>query len=82
MRLATTAKETLADGRVVLTCYLKKGITFHDDPCFPGGKGREVTARDVYYAWQRMSDPKVECPVVSSLWEFVEGLRENFQLTG
>ena len=72
-------KETLPDGRVVLTCHLKKGITFHDDPCFPGGKGREVTARDVYYAWQRMSDPKVECPVVSSLWEFVEGLRENFQ---
>ena len=55
------------DGRVVMTCHLKKGITFHDDPCFPGGKGREVTARDVYYAWQRMSDPKVECPIVSLL---------------
>ncbi len=79
MLTAMPEKETLADGRVVVTCHLKKGITFHDDPCFPGGKGREVTARDVYYAWQRMSDPKVECPIVSTLGEYVEGLWENFQ---
>lgn len=72
-------KETLPDGRVVMTCRLKKGITFHDDPCFPGGKGREVTAHDAYYTWQRMSDPKVECPILAALGEYVEGLWENFQ---
>ena len=26
---------------------LKKNIHFHDDPCFPDGKGRELTADDV-----------------------------------
>ncbi|MFV2070719.1 MAG: ABC transporter substrate-binding protein, partial [Pirellulales bacterium] len=35
---------------------LKRGIHFHDDPCFPGGKGRELTARDVFYSWKRMAD--------------------------
>jgi len=35
---------------------LKRGIHFHDDPCFPGGKGRALTARDVFYSWKRMAD--------------------------
>jgi len=35
---------------------LKKGVRFHDDPCFPGGKGREVVAKDVFYSWKRMAD--------------------------
>jgi oligopeptide transport system substrate-binding protein len=33
----------------VYTFHLKKGIYFHDDPCFPEGKGREVTAEDVKF---------------------------------
>ena len=35
---------------------LKKGIYFHDDPCFPAGKGREMVATDVVYSWKRMAD--------------------------
>lgn len=35
---------------------LKKGVRFHDDPCFPGGKGRELVATDVFYSWKRMAD--------------------------
>ena len=31
----------------VYTFKLKSGVFFHDDPCFPDGKGREVTAEDV-----------------------------------
>ncbi len=31
--------------------YLRKGVKFHDDPCFPDGKGREVTAEDVKYCF-------------------------------
>jgi ABC-type transport system substrate-binding protein len=48
-------------------CELKSGIFFHDDPCFPEGKGRELVAKDVEFAFQRMADPRVECPVVSTL---------------
>ena len=35
---------------------LKKGIRFHDDPCFPDGKGREVIADDIFYSLKRMAD--------------------------
>lgn len=35
---------------------LKEGVRFHDDPCFPGGKGRELVSSDVIYSWKRMAD--------------------------
>lgn len=35
------------------TFHLRKGVKFHDDPCFPGGNGRELTAADVKYSFER-----------------------------
>lgn len=43
------------DGRTY-SFTLKQGIKFHDDPCFPDGKGRELVAEDVFYSWKRMAD--------------------------
>ncbi|MEZ5564154.1 MAG: ABC transporter substrate-binding protein [Gammaproteobacteria bacterium] len=40
------------------TIRLKKGVHFVDDPCFPGGKGREVVAEDFIYSLKRQFDPK------------------------
>lgn len=34
----------------VYTFHLKKGVFFHDDPCFTDGKGREVKASDFKYS--------------------------------
>jgi oligopeptide transport system substrate-binding protein len=67
-----------ANGTVDYLCHLKPGILYHDDPCFPGGKGREVVAQDVEFAWQRMCDPKVECPVVSALGDCVTGMMDAY----
>jgi ABC-type transport system substrate-binding protein len=72
-------KHDRPDGRVSYLCTLKSGIFFHDDPCFPDGRGREVVAADVRYAWQRIADPATECPVVSSLWDYVAGLKEAYE---
>lgn len=58
------------------TFTLKKGIRFADDPCFPGGKGREVTAADIVYAYKRMCDPSVECPVASFFEDKVVGWKD------
>ncbi len=69
-------KEVSADGKVSYLCRLKAGIPFHDDPCFPGGKGRDVAATDVEFAWKRLCDPKVEATVFSNLAEYVEGFTE------
>lgn len=35
------------------TIEIKKGIFFADDPCFKGGKGREVTTYDVAHMFKR-----------------------------
>ncbi len=40
-------------GGLVYRFYLKKGILWHD--------GREFTADDVIYSFQRIKDPKVDC---------------------
>lgn len=34
------------------TFHLRKGAFFHDDACFPDGKGREVKAADVTFSFQ------------------------------
>lgn len=71
--------ETNPDGTFGYVCKIKPGVFFHDDPCFPDGKGRELTSQDFVYAFQRMSDPKVECPISATLQEFVVGMAEAWQ---
>ncbi len=72
-------KTANADGTVTYLCRLKPGILFHNDPCFPGGKGRELVAEDVHFAFQRLSDPAVQSPVYANFAEFVAGMDEAFK---
>ncbi len=53
---------------------LKPGVRFHDNPCFPGGKGREVRTDDVFYSLKRLADAKYE---LKNWWLF-EGMIEGF----
>lgn len=39
------------------TFHLRKGVKFHDDPCFPEGKGREVTANDFKFCFEKLCTP-------------------------
>lgn len=66
------------DGTGSVTCRIKPGIFFHDDPCFPGGKGREVTSHDFVYSFKRMADPKVECPIASTMSDYLSGFAEAY----
>lgn len=36
------------------TFHLRTDVYFHDDPCFPDGKGRKLTAQDVKYCFDRI----------------------------
>ncbi len=47
---------TRSEDGLTYSFRLKSGVRFHDDPCFPNGKGREITSRDVVYSWKRMAD--------------------------
>lgn len=58
------------------TFHIKHGLRFQDDPCFPGGKGREILAQDFLYCFRRMGDPAIQCPIVSYLDDKVAGMAE------
>lgn len=59
--LAEMPKDTLnPDGTQTWTFKLKPNVFFQDDECFPGGKGRQMTAADVFYSWRRFADPANE----------------------
>ncbi len=58
----------------IWTFRIKKGLRFQDDPCFPGGKGREITAADILYSFRRMADPTVPCPVVNYFSDKILGM--------
>lgn len=68
-----------ADGTESYLLELKSGVLFHDDPCFADGKGRELTTEDVIFTFKRICDPKVECPVLSTLQDYIAGLKETFE---
>lgn len=40
--------------RTAYTFRLRQGVKFHDDPCFPGGEGRELVADDIKYCFDRV----------------------------
>lgn len=58
------------------TFTFKSDLKFQDDPCFPGGKGRAITAKDVEYSFKRMCDPKNNCPVAPFFEDKVLGWKE------
>lgn len=60
----------------IWTFHIRKGLRFQDDPCFAGGKGREITAADFLYCFRRMADPAVPCPIVSFFDDKILGMKD------
>jgi ABC-type transport system substrate-binding protein len=58
------------------TLELRHDLRFQDDPCFKGGKGRPITAKDLEYSFKRMVDPKVQFPLASNLQDKLLGWDE------
>jgi ABC-type transport system substrate-binding protein len=51
-------------------------VKFQDDPCFEGGKGRELVTDDVFYSWKRLADPANEYENYWLLAGSIKGLDE------
>lgn len=49
---------TSPDGGTTWRFKLKPDVYFHDNACFPGGKGRTLTTDDVFYSLKRIADEK------------------------
>ena len=45
-----------------ITMHLRTSVFFHNDPCFPKGQGRRLTAKDVVYTFDRILNKKTEAP--------------------
>ncbi|MCC2672426.1 MAG: ABC-type oligopeptide transport system,periplasmic component [Armatimonadetes bacterium] len=58
------------------TFTIKPGMRFQDDPCFPGGKGREIVPEDFLRSFKRMADPAIGCPILGFLEDKIVGLPE------
>jgi len=55
--LAEELPQVSADG-LIYTIHIKPDVYFSDDPAFPQGKGRLVTAEDFVYSIKRHFDPQ------------------------
>jgi ABC-type transport system substrate-binding protein len=65
--LAAAMPKISPDG-LTYSIPVKKGVYFADDPAFPGGKGRELTAGDFVYSLKRHFDPSTR-PGGAWLWQ-------------
>lgn len=45
---------SVSEDNLVYTFKLKKGVYFHDNTCYVGGKGKEFKAQDVVYTFERI----------------------------
>jgi len=75
-QLAAGMPEIGPDG-LSFTVPVRPGVFFADDPCFPGGRGRELVAEDFVYAWKRMADLHNRSTNYASVFQgYVAGLDE------
>jgi oligopeptide transport system substrate-binding protein len=72
---------TLDSTKTVYTINLKKGVFFHDDRCFPGGKGRELKAEDVKYSFTKLCTQGVTNQNFSIFKDILKGATEYYNAT-
>lgn len=64
--------------KTIYTFYLRNDVVFHDDPCFPNGKGRRMTAKDVEYSFKRIVDKETASPgswIFNSKADSIDGFK-------
>lgn len=68
----------ISEDKTIYTFFLRDDVTFHDDPCFPDGRGRKMTAADVAYSFKRIVDRQTASPgswIFNSKVDSVDGFR-------
>jgi ABC-type transport system substrate-binding protein len=52
----------ISPDRLEYIFHLRNDVFFHDDACFPDGKGRKMVAADIVYSLGRITDKQVASP--------------------
>lgn len=69
----------ITDSAKTYTFHLRKNVYFHDDPCFPNGKGRCMTAIDVKYCLDKLCEADVNNQGFWIFQNLVVGANEQFE---
>lgn len=75
-----TRWEVSPDG-LTYTYHLRGGVLFQDSPCFPGGKGRVMTAKDVKYSFDRIIDSRAGAFGAPYFTDKVKGADAYYKVT-
>ncbi len=70
--------ETISDDAKVWTFKIRKGVYFQNDECFPNGKGREVTAKDIKYCFEMLCENRPGNTAHELFTQRVVGAREYY----
>ncbi|MCT4582788.1 MAG: ABC transporter substrate-binding protein [Flavobacteriales bacterium] len=78
--LPAIAKDwNISDSQLEYTFYLRQNVFFHDDPCFNEGKGRKVSAQDVKYSFELLSQPEFSLNFNALLKDKLKGASEFYE---
>jgi oligopeptide transport system substrate-binding protein len=74
--LAKALPDISPDG-ITYTFHLRTDVYFQDDACFPDGKGRKMTSKDIVYCWSRALDPGTNT-LALPYFQTIKGAKEYF----
>lgn len=83
---ASLAKShSISSDGLIYTFTIRKNVFFHDNACFPDGKGRELKASDFKYCFERLCDPRTKTrgawlfrDKVKGALEYINSIKENY----
>lgn len=70
--------EVSNDGKTY-TFKLRKGVYFHDDPCFSDSKGRQVTASDVKFCFDRLFEASSDNVMATTYSDRIVGAVDYYE---
>jgi peptide/nickel transport system substrate-binding protein len=81
VRPALAKSWDISNDAKTFTFYLRKGVYFHDDPCFPNSKGRELTAQDIKYCFDKLCEYSSLNQMFWLVQDKIKGANEYYQLS-
>lgn len=78
LKPAIASSWKIDSSETVYTFYLRDNVFFHDDPCFPNGKGRKVVANDFIYTYTLLATQNENNPNFFGTINNVLGATEHY----